>query len=714
MSAVTPEIPAKRSWPWLAEFLTGERLAWIFVVKCLLAFYITAWLAMLFQLEQPATSMITVSIVMHPQSGMVLAKSFYRAIGTVAGSFFGLLLLVAFPQQRELFLLSLSLWVGVCSGGAVLYRNFMSYGFVLAGYTAAIVALPAINNPYAVFDSAAMRVSEVMLGIIVAGLVSDIVLPERLRDVLRRSSRAHYAHFIEFARGSMGGIIPRAEMEQAQLQFVRAAVQIEDLRASVIFEDPEARARSSRMQLLNLRYMAAATSFQSLHHLINRLQRGNHPRTAGALIKLYAPVGVALSPEPSDRTKPRLLATRLEASEAQLPVLAAELRAELRQEPDLLLEFDSGATLLRRFVSELRDFTALEAALRETQGPLGGTVERVDFKRANDYVAPVIGVVRSALTLIALSVFWLATAWPYGPNAMLLATVFSGLLATSPTPLLAVANTWIGYAAGILAAYAVTFWLLPGSDGFMMLILASAPLLSIGPYLTTRNATLPGVGAGYTLGFVYILALKNPMVYDPEHFINDGIASLFGLMMSGAAFMVIPTVIGTRWQRRRQLQQLRRQVTFAATAPMEGLLYRFESTNRDLFQQIVTFTQPKSEESSNLLAWALAVHDCGRAVIELRQDMLHADLPPPLMEVMQQAVHALAQLYDEPDPARWQQADNAVDYAITLTTQTLPQARASCQPALAHLLQLRTALRDDESALAPYIVKAPEIPHAAP
>jgi hypothetical protein len=35
-----------------------------------------------------------------------------------------------------------------------------------------------------------------------------------------------------------------------------------------------------------------------------------------------------------------------------------------------------------------------------------------------------------------------------------------------------------------------------------------------GPYLATR-ATLPGVGAGYTLGFVYILALKNPMVYDP-------------------------------------------------------------------------------------------------------------------------------------------------------------------------------------------------------
>ena len=79
---------------------------------------------------------------------------------------------------------------------------------------------------------------------------------------------------------------------------------------------------------------------------------------------------------------------------------------------------------------------------------------------------------------------------------------------------------------------------------------------------------------------------------------------------------------------------------------------------------------------------------------------------------MQYAVDALAKLYDEPDHARWAVADAAVDQAITLTTQTLPQARASCQPALADLLQLRTALRDDESALAPYIVKAPEIAHA--
>src|SRR5690242_11546333 len=105
-------------WPALAGAFAGEGRAWLFVFKTLLALYLAAWLAMWLRLEQPATAMITVGIVMHPHSGMVLAKSFYRAIGTLCGSVFGLVLMCVFPQQRELFLLCLSIWVALCAGGA--------------------------------------------------------------------------------------------------------------------------------------------------------------------------------------------------------------------------------------------------------------------------------------------------------------------------------------------------------------------------------------------------------------------------------------------------------------------------------------------------------------------------------------------------------------------------------------------------------------------
>jgi len=710
-AADTTAAAAASRWHWLPAFLAEERVSWVFVAKTVVAMYVTCWLAMLFQLEQPATAMITVSIVMHPQSGMVLAKSFYRALGTFAGSLFGLVLMSLFPQQRELFLLSLSLWVAMCAGGATLYRNFAAYGFVLAGYTAAIVTLPAVSNPLNVFDSAVMRVSEVMLGIIVSGVVSDVILPERLRPLLRRSAREHFAHFIDFARGSTGGSIARAEMEKAHLRFVRAAVQLEDLRASVIFEDPEARARSSRMRLLNQRYMAASTSFQSAHRLINRLQRAGRDNVAAALIALYAPIGDALSPEPAQQQDPAVLAPRLKACEDVLPPLAARLRAELPA--DAWLEFDTGAGLLRRFCSEMRDFTALEASLRA--GKLKGAVEIVHFRRGNDALGAAVSVLRTFLTMAVLSVFWLGSGWSYGSSAMLLATIFSGLFAASAFPMIAVTNTLIGYASGMLGGYIVTFYGLPGGDGFAMLIIATLPVLLIGPYLTTRNHTLPGVGAGFTLGYVYILALKNPMVYDPTRFLNDAIAQVVGMAMTAVFFIFVPAVTGSVWQRRRQLVQLRHQVVQAANAPLPGLLYSFESVNRDIVQQVVTYTRPDTDESRSLLAWALSVHECGRAVIELRQDIARSGMPLSVVGPVQDAVHAIGALYAQPGAERWRAADIAVVHAIAITNAHLAQSPSTCQAALTHLYLLRSALRDDESAMAPYIQasRAAESPDAA-
>jgi uncharacterized membrane protein YccC len=697
----------------LIDFLVGERQAWIFVFKCLLAFYIAAWLAMLLQLEQPATAMVTVALVMHPQSGMVRAKGFYRAIGNVAGSLCALLLIAAFPQQPDMFLLALSLWVAGCAAGAMKYRNFMSYGFVLSGYTAAIVALPAITDPTSVFDGAMMRVSEVLLGVIVAGVVSDVVFPDRLGDVLRRSRQEHFEQFIALTAAGLRAGTSRVSMEREHVRFLRASVQIEDLRSSVIFEDPETRARSRRMQLHNLRYMAAATTFQSLYHLIRRLQRQSHPATAEALLRLYDPLSEALSEASSGHTAPGPLANRVVACEAELPMLAATLRASLRDDADVRAEFDSGAALILRFAGEMADLTALEVSLRKNDARPPESVEHVAFKRSNDYVAPLVTALRGFAALAMLSVFWIGTSWSSGPSALLTASYFCGLLATSPSPVSAAINISIGYALGMTAAFITAFYLMPGSDGFLMLVLSSMPLMLIGPYLLTRNATLPGMGTGYVMSFAGILALKNPMIYNPVQFLNDAIGSWLGVVVCGVAFMLIPTVIGTGWLRRRQLQKLRQQVTFAASSPMTGLLHHAESANRDLLHQIVQHTKPDSAELKHLLTWGLAVHESVRAVIELRQDMQHAELPPPLKGAMQHAVDALAAVYETPDAHLWREADRSIRHAITLTTQALPRAYASCRAPLTHLLQLRAALRDDESALASFIDTTPEPLHAA-
>jgi uncharacterized membrane protein YccC len=104
-------------------------------VASLLALFIAFWLG----LEEPRWALLTVFVVSQRDSGLVVAKSFYRALGTIAGVFFSILLVFTFAQRGELFLTSLALWIAFCTFGAAATRNFASYGFVLAGYTAAIV-----------------------------------------------------------------------------------------------------------------------------------------------------------------------------------------------------------------------------------------------------------------------------------------------------------------------------------------------------------------------------------------------------------------------------------------------------------------------------------------------------------------------------------------------------------------------------------------------
>ncbi|WP_258398577.1 FUSC family protein, partial [Burkholderia multivorans] len=82
-----------------------------------------------------------------------------------------------FAQQPELYMAGITLWIGGCIALAVRYRHFRWYGFVLAGYTAALIGLPAVMTPQTLFESALTRAGEVALGIACSGAVSALILP---------------------------------------------------------------------------------------------------------------------------------------------------------------------------------------------------------------------------------------------------------------------------------------------------------------------------------------------------------------------------------------------------------------------------------------------------------------------------------------------------------------------------------------------------------
>ena len=191
----------------LAEWARSDGLTWAFVCKALLTAFLALWLAYRLELPQPGTVLVTVFIVMQPQSGQVLAKSFYRIIGTLLGLSVMVLLIALFNQERVLFMLCLAIWIGLCTAGAARYRDFRGYACVLAGYTAVMIGLPATTHPDDAFMLALWRVLEISLGILCTGLVNGLILPQTTSADLRNTLHGRFRDFAAFAcEGLAGGL----------------------------------------------------------------------------------------------------------------------------------------------------------------------------------------------------------------------------------------------------------------------------------------------------------------------------------------------------------------------------------------------------------------------------------------------------------------------------------------------------------------------------
>src|ERR1700733_2314891 len=80
----------------------------------LLALYIAFWAG----LDDPRWAFLTVYVVSQPDSALVLAKSFFRILGTVAGVVVATALVFGLAQYGELFVAALALWICFCNFAA--------------------------------------------------------------------------------------------------------------------------------------------------------------------------------------------------------------------------------------------------------------------------------------------------------------------------------------------------------------------------------------------------------------------------------------------------------------------------------------------------------------------------------------------------------------------------------------------------------------------
>src|SRR5260221_11413924 len=274
-------------------------IPWIFAAKTTASGLLALLVAFTFNLDQPKWALLTVFIVAQPQSGLVLAKSFYRIIRTVVGAAGALVLVSLFAQERVLFLGTLAIWIGLCTFASKHARNFAAYGFVLSGYTAAIVGIPGALDPGNAFFTAVARVTEISLGIMTTAAISHLVLPVSLAASLRRAVATGQAELADYAAALLGG----RDTASQRTKLLGQVIAIENLRASAIFEDRGIQDRSGIIRRLDIATLGVVDVAHLLGRSLDWLRRGGSGIGTGLD---HAPRGAAtpLGDWPSGRARP--------------------------------------------------------------------------------------------------------------------------------------------------------------------------------------------------------------------------------------------------------------------------------------------------------------------------------------------------------------------------------------------------------------------------
>lgn len=718
---MTP-LPAPLRWLYSLEWRRGffdwarsDGVTWVYIFKVLFAAFLTLWLAMRLELPQPRTAMITVFIVMQPQSGQVFAKSFYRFLGTLTGSAVMVALIALFAQNTELFLGSLAIWVGICSAGAARYRNFRAYGFVLAGYTAAMVGLPALAHPDGAFMAAVWRVLEISLGILCSTLVSAAILPQTASAAMRNALYQRFGVFALFVTDGLRGRSKREAFEASNVRFIAEAVGLEGLRSVTVFEDPHMRRRNGRLSRLNSEFMGITTRFNALHQLLERLRSSGADAVVAAIkpgLQDLAEVLDGFSGRALTSPDAARLCNALAAYKEDLPARVRRLRATFQEsEPSDAeqLDFHTAYELLYRFVDDLHGYAQTHASLADHRHARELWDE--PFTPQTNWMASAASGLRAAFILIVLGSYWVATAWPSGATMTLIAAATVGLSAATPNPKRMAFQMACGTLLGALIGFVEMFFIFPWIDGFPLLCVMLAPVIVLGSFLTSRPQ-YAGIGLGLLIFFSTGSVPDNLTVYNPYTFINDYIAMVLGMLVCAAAGAIILPP-NSRWLWRRLEQDLREQVVFAISGKLKALASSFESRTRDLLHQAYGLAAGQPQVQRDLLRWMFVVLEVGHAIIELRKEQAILPVHPayaesqPWRQSIRVMGRSLVRLFLQPSQSNLERALIAVDHAISRVQATdepfAPHFDTSAlRRVKSYLHFIRTSLLDPQSPLAAY------------
>ncbi|MBZ9717794.1 FUSC family protein [Mesorhizobium sp. AD1-1] len=589
----------------LAGLTQPTRSDWIFALRTVSAGLIALLAAYALKLDHPQWAMMTVFIVAQPVAGMVLAKGFYRLLGTLVGGIAAIGITTVFGTNPWVLVTVLAIWIGICTFVSSLLRNPEAYGAALAGYTAMIIGLPAFGQPHLVVDLAVARCAEIVLGIVCAGLTSRLILPKLASDAIVSRLKRCILDLATYAGGAFSGGDP-ATLSALHRKLVTDTQTLGEMRAYARLEAPSFAPRAHPVRRTIGQLLSALSAARALH---------SHaaPKNA-ALIpvrsELQALVGeMATKPGALDDTTPWV---------ARLDTISAKAR----QMPDASTDQGDRVGTITRLTIAADFADALKQVLRgldalrapATRPARGSRQPALVVHR--DYAGASRNAVRAALATLLVAAFWLTTKWSEAAGTVILVAVVSSLFAARPDP---VQVAW-GFFKGTLLALPFAFLVgqiaLPALPGFGWFMLFVVPIL-VPTALAMANPRYVGVATAFAINFLAFLSPHQAMTYDPGPFFAGSASILVGILLAIGVFIVV--LPADPWLAANRIVRAMRE-DLARLCLHERVPRRsaFESLAYDRINQLMPLVQNAGQKGDAVLGGGVAAVTVGLEVLRLR------------------------------------------------------------------------------------------------
>ncbi|PAY10903.1 fusaric acid transporter [Bradyrhizobium sp. UFLA03-84] len=528
----------------------------IFALKTFAASMLALVIALAIDLPRPYWAMATVYITSQPLAGATSSKAFFRVIGTLVGASMTVALVPNLVNAPELLCLAIALWVGLCLYLALLDGTPRSYIFMLGGYTVALIGFPSVADPGNIFDVALARVEEISLGIICASLVSTVVFPRSVAPAVGGRVRSWLA---DARRLSRDVLLDRGTSETRRAQRLRLAtdtVEIDTLATHLAYDrlaDAGTARGLAEVRLRMLMLLPIVTSIEDRLAALGEPALQRQPELRRLIGDLAAWIVDEDRPPQSGEQIRAAIAERQSALDGLAPrerIITISLLLRLRE----LVDISADCRAVGDAIAAGRDISTVPLAFRPESGAAP--------VRHRDHGMALWSAAGAAVAILICCGLWIATGWPDGASAPMMAAVACSFFAAQDEPARSIRAFGLFSLVAIVIVAIYQFALVPGISHVEVLIAALAPTFLTYGFLIARPKTAP-IGMALAANTATLLALQSTYSADFASFANTSVAFFLGVVIAEIVTRVARGV-GAEWIAKRLMMSSWQTLAVAA------------------------------------------------------------------------------------------------------------------------------------------------------